>query len=136
MPDAMLPNSGPPGGGDLVQVGDLIAASRPLPGGWLGQQLQRLQRLLALRDVHATLLNDEGRRLLDHAIFTTFVDCRELGGEGLASALLTTLAEDAPPVAELTPTSLGGGRAEAADAPAADAREEERQRWGLDPPPS
>jgi hypothetical protein len=60
----------------------------PLLGGWLGQQLQRLQRLLALRDAHATHLNDEGRRLLDHAIFTTFVDCRELGGEQLASSLL------------------------------------------------
>ena len=31
----------------------------------------------------------EGRRLLDHAIFTTFVDCRDLGGEARASALLT-----------------------------------------------
>lgn len=67
----------------------------PLPGGWLGQQLQRLQRLLALRDAHAAHLNDEGRRLLDHAIFTTFVDCRELGGEILAAALLTTLQENA-----------------------------------------
>ena len=67
---------------------DLLAATAPLPGGWLGQQLQRLQRLLALRDSHASHLNDEGRRLLDHAIFTTFVDCRELGGEALAAALL------------------------------------------------
>ena len=66
----------------------------PPPGGWLGEQLQRLQRLLALRDAHASNLNSEGRRLLDHAIFTTFVDCRDLcrdlGGEARASALLTT----------------------------------------------
>ena len=61
----------------------------PPPGGWLSEQLQRLQRLLALRDAHASNLNAEGRRLLDHAIFTTFVDCRDLGGEARASALLT-----------------------------------------------
>ena len=82
------------------------AAAAPLPGGWLGQQLQRLQRLLALRDAHATHLNDEGRRLLDHAIFTTFVDCRDLGGEALASSLLT---------------SLEGGAAEGAGEPESDA---------------
>lgn len=71
-------------------LSELTAAAAPLPGGWLGQQLQRLQRLMALRDAHATHLNDEGRRLLDHAIFTTFVDCRDLGGEQLASSLLTS----------------------------------------------
>ena len=48
----------------------------------------RLQRLLALREAHATHLNAEGRHLLDHVIFTTFVDCRELGAETLALALL------------------------------------------------
>ena len=95
-PGSGMPVSGLPASGDLAQVAELVAASKPLPGGWLGQQLQRLQRLLALRDAHLTHLNDEGRRLLDHAIFTTFVDCRELGGEVLASALLTPMAEDAP----------------------------------------
>ena len=78
----------------------LADLSAPLPGGWLGQQLQRLQRLLALRDAHVSHLNDEGRRLLDHAIFTTFVDCRELGGETLAAALLTTLQTDTPVTAD------------------------------------
>ena len=78
----------------------LADLSAPLPGGWLGQQLQRLQRLLALRDAHISHLNDEGRRLLDHAIFTTFVDCRELGGETLAAALLNTLQTDTPVTAD------------------------------------
>ena len=67
----------------------------PPPGGWLHQQLDRLQRLLALRDAHEAHLNDEGRRLLDHAIFTTFVDCRDLGGEERAAALLAPAGKNA-----------------------------------------
>ena len=76
----------------------------PPPGGWLGEQLQRLQRLLALRDAHASNLNEEGRRLLDHAIFTTLVDCRDLGGEARASALLAAAEVDAA-----APTAPPGG---------------------------
>lgn len=121
MQDAIVPGPG------LPNVGDLIAASKPLPGGWLGQQLQRLQRLLALRDAHATHLNDEGRRLLDHAIFTTFVDCRELGGEALASALLTSLDEDGSPAAL-------AGQTPGAPAPAAGQPAAEPQGPGTDPP--
>jgi hypothetical protein len=89
--------------GDAVQA--LVEAQlhapegAPPPGGWLGQQLDRLQRLLALRDAHEAHLNDEGRRLLDHAIFTTFVDCRDLGGEARAAALLAPSAEHAAPAA-------------------------------------
>ena len=90
----------------------------PPPGGWLSEQLQRLQRLLALRDAHASNLNSEGRRLLDHAIFTTFVDCRDLGGEARASALLTPplLTPEANTAAALpAPDGDGSGT----DAPAA-----------------
>lgn len=72
----------------MADAARLDVTPAALPGGWLGQQLQRLQRLLALRAAHAAHLNAEGRHLLDHAIFTTFVDCRELGAETLASALL------------------------------------------------
>ena len=86
----------------------------PPPGGWLSEQLQRLQRLLALRDAHASNLNSEGRRLLDHAIFTTFVDCRDLGGEARASALLT------PPEANAAAALPGpDGDGPGTDAPAA-----------------
>ena len=72
----------------MADAARLDVTPAALPGGWLGQQLQRLQRLLALRAAHAAHLNAEGRHLLDHAIFTTFVDCRDLGAETLASALL------------------------------------------------
>ena len=98
--------------GDAVQA--LVAAQlhapegAPPPGGWLGQQLDRLQRLLALRDAHEAHLNDEGRRLLDHAIFTTFVDCRDLGGEARASALLAPAAEHAAAAAAGDAESPGG----------------------------
>ena len=104
----------------------------PPPGGWLSEQLQRLQRLLALRDAHASNLNSEGRRLLDHAIFTTFVDCRDLGGEARASALLT------PPL--LTPSEVNAtaalpasdGDGPGTDAPAAPGATESSPR-GLRP---
>lgn len=72
----------------MADLPDLGPATVAMPGGWLGQQLRRLQRLLSLRQAHAEHLNAEGRRLLDRAIFTTFVDCRELGAEELATALL------------------------------------------------
>lgn len=89
--------------GDIVQEfiePQLHAPDGPPPsGGWLHQQLDRLQRLLALRDAHEAHLNDEGRRLLDHAIFTTFVDCRDLGGEERAAALLAPAGKGAPAAA-------------------------------------
>ena len=93
----------------------------PPPGGWLSEQLQRLQRLLALRDAHASNLNSEGRRLLDHAIFTTFVDCRDLGGEARASALLTPVLLTTPEVHASAALPASDGDGPGPDAPAAPA---------------
>lgn len=58
------------------------------PAGWLGLQLRRLERLVDLQQAHCEQLNPQGRRLLSHAIFVTYVDCRELGGEALAARLI------------------------------------------------
>ena len=91
----------------------------PPPGGWLSEQLQRLQRLLALRDAHASNLNSEGRRLLDHAIFTTFVDCRDLGGEARASALLTPVLLTTSEVNATAALPASDGDGPGTDAPAA-----------------
>ncbi len=93
----------------------------PPPGGWLSEQLQRLQRLLALRDAHASNLNAEGRRLLDHAIFTTFVDCRDLGGEARASALLTPPLPTTSEVNASAALPASDGDGPGPDAPAAPA---------------
>jgi hypothetical protein len=88
-------------------------ATAPLPGGWLGQQLQRLQRLQLLRDAHAPQLNEEGRRLLDHAIFTTFVDCRELGAESLAAAMLSPVGGPPGAPGGEAETEAGSGASDA-----------------------
>ena len=51
--------------------------------------LPRLERLVALRSLHVEHLNDEGRRLIQRAIFSTYVDCRELGLADDARALIS-----------------------------------------------
>ncbi len=44
-----------------------------------GVYLERLQRLLRLRQEHEQDLNTQGLHLLDRSIFTAFCDCRDLG---------------------------------------------------------
>ena len=50
--------------------------------------LQRLQRLLTLRQKHEPELNRQGLRLLDRAIFAAFCACREVGVEERAREVL------------------------------------------------
>ena len=66
---------------------DLLAFPSP-PPGWLGAQLRRLQRLLDLHLEHSENLNPGGRRLLNHAIFVTYVDCVDSGGSDAAREIL------------------------------------------------
>lgn len=61
----------------------------PTPPGYLADQLVRLERLLDLQREHKDELNQEGYRLLNHAVFTTFIECREYGGEEMALALIS-----------------------------------------------
>lgn len=58
------------------------------PAEWLGAQIRRLERLLDLQREHSANLNHSGRRLLNHAIFVTYVECRESGGRDMALAIL------------------------------------------------
>lgn len=66
---------------------DLLAVPCP-PAGWLGAQLRRLQRLLDLQQAHSENLNPGGRRLLNHAIFVTYIDCVDSGGADMAHEVL------------------------------------------------
>ena len=66
---------------------DLLAVPCP-PAGWLGAQLRRLQRLLELQQAHSKSLNPGGRRLLNHAIFVTYIDCVDSGGADMAREVL------------------------------------------------
>jgi hypothetical protein len=50
--------------------------------------LRRLERLVRLRRVHEEELNERGIRLLDHAIFAAYCDCRAVGAEREARDLL------------------------------------------------
>ena len=50
--------------------------------------LQRLQRLLQLRRQHEEELNPQGMRLLDHSVFAAYCDCRDVGAEQEAQAIL------------------------------------------------
>ena len=72
-----------------------------------------LDRLQLLRDAHAPQLNEEGRRLLDHAIFTTFVDCRELGAESLAAAMLSPVGGPPGAPGGEAETEAGSGASDA-----------------------
>lgn len=56
----------------------------------LGIFLNRLRRLMQHRVQHAGALNPDGIRLLDHAIFSTYCDCRRLGGQAVAQGLVQT----------------------------------------------
>lgn len=50
--------------------------------------LRRLKRVLLLRFYTDNLLTDSDRRLLDHAIYSTYCDCQGLGVESEARRLL------------------------------------------------
>lgn len=50
--------------------------------------LQRLERLLHLRQRHERELNRQGTRLLDHSVFAAYCDCRLVGADEEARALL------------------------------------------------
>jgi hypothetical protein len=50
--------------------------------------LQRLERLLRLRQRHERELNRQGTRLLDHSVFAAYCDCRLVGADEEARALL------------------------------------------------
>ncbi len=66
--------------------------------------LQRLERLVQLRQRHYYDLNEQGLRLLDHSIFAAYCDCRDLGAEENARGALreadTCLDEPAHPPRE------------------------------------
>lgn len=53
--------------------------------------LRRLERLLHLRKRHERELNRQGMRLLDHSVFSAYCDCRDVGAEQEARALLREL---------------------------------------------
>ncbi len=50
--------------------------------------LERLRHLLQLRHDYDRDLNVRGLRLLDHSIFASYCDCRDVGAEAGAQALL------------------------------------------------
>ena len=50
--------------------------------------LERLERLLSLRQKHEPELNRQGLRLLDRAIFAAFCACREVDAEERAREVL------------------------------------------------
>ncbi len=85
---------------------DLLAFPSP-PPGWLGAQLRRLQRLLDLQLEHSENLNPGGRRLLNHAIFVTYVELR--GENPLTIALLTASVDDRVLRLSQDPVVLAGG---------------------------
>lgn len=68
----------------IIDLPEIVA----LPPGWLGFQMRRLQRLLDLEHDHTDHLNSSGRRLLSHAIFVTYLECRDSGGGDMARAVL------------------------------------------------
>ena len=59
-----------------------------VPAELAQERFQRLERLVCLRDAHDDELNEEGRRLLQRAIFTTYLDCRELGMVEIVDAIV------------------------------------------------
>jgi len=56
-------------------------------------RLARLRRLLGLRREFEDVLNDRGIRLLDHCLFSTYRDCKELGVGFIAWAALRSPRE-------------------------------------------
>lgn len=64
------------------------ALAQARPDALRASYLARMKRLLRLRRQHQHELNERGLRLLDHAIFAAYCDCREVGAEREARALL------------------------------------------------
>jgi hypothetical protein len=72
--------------------GSLLALPEPsetldlVPSGRLGDLFtRRLRRLIGIRRDHGNRMNEQGLRLLDRAIYSTYCDCLDLGvgDEGL-----------------------------------------------------
>ena len=59
--------------------------------------LQRLNRMLRLRSEQSRQLNEDGVRLLDRAIYSTYCDAVDLGVTGEAQRLLHRFAVPASP---------------------------------------
>ena len=58
------------------------------PSALRGAYLERLRRLLELRQRHVDELNDQGLRLVDRSIFAAYLDCAEAGGGSEARTVL------------------------------------------------
>jgi len=56
--------------------------------------LERLERVLTLRMRHDDELNPQGIRLLDHAVFAAYCDCRDLGIETEARQLVRSASDE------------------------------------------
>ena len=56
--------------------------------------LERLERVLKLRMRHDEELNPQGIRLLDHAVFAAYCDCRDLGIETQARELVRAASDE------------------------------------------
>lgn len=50
--------------------------------------VRRLRRLVGIRREHGARMNAQGLRLLDHAIYSTFCDCRDQGRGDEANVLI------------------------------------------------
>ena len=75
-------------GASPARTSDGVAFTTLLPSGWAEEQLTRLQRLVRLQQLHADHLNENGRLLIQRAIFATYVDCRDLGALQAATSVL------------------------------------------------
>lgn len=70
-------------------MGIPVAASHQIQDGEIREiYLKRLQRLQQLRCRHIQDLNEKGIHLLNRSLFATYCDCRDVGAENEARAIL------------------------------------------------
>ncbi len=87
--------------------------------------LERLERLLDLRRQHEQELNQQGLRLLDHSVFAAYCDCRDVGCEEEAKAVLR---KPRPP-AELPAAQLDLDELKPGPLPAVSPQPSGRRAW-------
>ena len=85
-----------------IEQSSSVAITAASDEALLGLFLARLRRLLQQRSDRLDALNAEGVRLLDQSIFSTYCDCRALGGAAIASGLVQTVMQQAPSAGEPT----------------------------------
>ena len=82
---------------ELVMPLDVLPEASPGDERFVDLYTRRLRRLVAIRRDHGDRMNEQGLRLLDRSIYSTFCDCRDLGAGARGRQLIEAVPVSVTP---------------------------------------